>query len=456
MPHGSCLSLSLLLGAGIAVSVPTQPVLYDGTGSPASVGFSLLPGSAAAGFQFDTPNAGELTIDTRAASGFLASEVANYEIPRCSGDTDVDDDYDADDANAFIAGVDLGSVAFHRVPPLSPSPSDAFDLGVILNDAADDACLIDPIEIVAGYTIEFAIKLLPGNEQTRVIVFEDVDDNPPDQLRPGTEGGFIQLFFEGEGADATVTINESTPENEVVIPAGDFDFSGFVTVQLLRRPADLPLFPRVYDTELPELYIDGERINPALPLFDPFDNPLNGIGLGKSPTQPDELLRFGDFSTLHASHAAIDFVNIIPGPTTVTELGACCLGAGVCESVTEPDCATQGGTFTADSGCSPAQSGDLNGCLEGACCLPDAACEIATGERECILTIGGVFQGVGTDCETVECTVLVPCCVDFGGGFTQCFELASEADCLSGTDDTFGFPGVVVDECGVFGECTIP
>ncbi|MEM1167463.1 MAG: hypothetical protein AAGI30_14395 [Planctomycetota bacterium] len=445
---------------GLTTPMSAQSLLYDGAGAPEAAGYQVSASTDSAGFQFDAPNTGELLLDTRTVSGFTQGTFAVYQALLCTADTDDDDDYDIDDAHAVIDAVDSGSPAFNRV---APNSVDAFDLGIILDEASNDVCLGTTVEITGGYTVEFGLKLLPGNEEMRIAVLEDVVDNPPDFLSVGTAGGFIELIFEGSGDSVSITINDSVVEHNIIrIPEGTFDFSDFVTVRLLRRPTDFPFFPKFYDAELPELYIDGQRINPTVPIFDLFDVPTNGlVVIPKLANDPDELVQFGDTSSSAASHAAFDFFNIIPGQTAATELGACCLPVDQCVSVTEAECDSQGGSFTPDSGCFPEQGAELFGCLTGACCLLDNTCT-DIGSAELCGAIGGQFQGIDTDCATTECPEIVACCLLFAPGDPFCTLELTREECLAGdlTRVFDGFPIFADDssisDCAVEGElCTI-
>ncbi len=94
--------------------------------------------------------------------------------------------------------------------------------------------------------------------------------------------------------------------------------------------------------------------------------------------------------------------------TPVGATGACCLPDGSCvDGVDAGSCATLGGTY----------QGDGTDCLTtncpqptGACCLPDGSCLSLNG-MDCA-TMGGTFQGPGTDCGTTDCPVVLTPYVD--------------------------------------------
>lgn len=64
MPSPYLAALSALV-VGTSSSLSSQSLLYNGIGSPEGSVGSLSTSSAEVGFRFDTPNAGELLIDTR-------------------------------------------------------------------------------------------------------------------------------------------------------------------------------------------------------------------------------------------------------------------------------------------------------------------------------------------------------------------------------------------------------
>lgn len=87
-----------------------------------------------------------------------------------------------------------------------------------------------------------------------------------------------------------------------------------------------------------------------------------------------------------------------------------------------------------------------------ACCMPDGSCQSLT-PSDCVAA-GGVAQGSGTDCGSVNCPVPEQaCCFEATGG---CLDL-TEADCLSAG----GIPGGAGTSCATFvcfpvGACCLP
>lgn len=85
-------------------------------------------------------------------------------------------------------------------------------------------------------------------------------------------------------------------------------------------------------------------------------------------------------------------------------IGACCLMGGICqEDQTEIECNGNGGTFQG-----PGSVCDPNPCLQppGACCLPDGSCQFLDSAA-CSLA-NGDFQGTDILCQDVTCPV--SCC----------------------------------------------
>lgn len=95
---------------------------------------------------------------------------------------------------------------------------------------------------------------------------------------------------------------------------------------------------------------------------------------------------------------------------TTCASGACCVG-GVCSiALDEVSCIIGGGVYLgAGSACTP------DACY-GACCLCAAVCVEVTNAAACSSQFGGVFQGLGTTCESGAClpTAVGACCVSGG------------------------------------------
>jgi hypothetical protein len=129
--------------------------------------------------------------------------------------------------------------------------------------------------------------------------------------------------------------------------------------------------------------------------------------------------------------------------------GACCLPNGDCIDGLQSECATLGGEFQgAGTECATVN------CPQpafGACCFPDASCQEMI-EPDCI-DAGGDFQGDQTDCATVECP-LAPgaCCIG-----ADCFDFLTEPECISFGGFWQG-PGSLCAniDCSAEGACCIP
>ena len=92
---------------------------------------------------------------------------------------------------------------------------------------------------------------------------------------------------------------------------------------------------------------------------------------------------------------------------------ACCFPDGSCSVILPADCAAQGGVFQG-----PGTTCATVNCplppLEGACCYPSGACTSFMTRAECEGG-GGIYQGDGTDCSTVSCpTPTGACCFASG------------------------------------------
>ncbi len=83
-------------------------------------------------------------------------------------------------------------------------------------------------------------------------------------------------------------------------------------------------------------------------------------------------------------------------------VGACCFPDGSCGFATAADCATAGGVFSGvGTNCQP----NLCPPPTGACCLPDGSC-VEDTEGNCIAA-DGLYQGNFTDCGSASCDVVL-------------------------------------------------
>ncbi|NNF44231.1 MAG: hypothetical protein HKN62_14540, partial [Phycisphaerales bacterium] len=108
-----------------------------------------------------------------------------------------------------------------------------------------------------------------------------------------------------------------------------------------------------------------------------------------------------------------------PCPDIGPVAGACCLPAGGCDGpVTPGTCTSLGGTFQGPG--SDCVTADCDVKLTGACCLNDGTC-VETTDAGC----AGIYQGDGTDCLSVSCPQPGACClvdgscvlsIEVGGG----------------------------------------
>lgn len=91
---------------------------------------------------------------------------------------------------------------------------------------------------------------------------------------------------------------------------------------------------------------------------------------------------------------------------------------------------------------------DWGPCVTGACCLGDGTCNLVTGASSCDAQ-GGVYQGDGTDCDSVNCPQPGACCLTDG----TCMELTL-TNCTAAGGVLQG-PGII---CNIFicGACCLP
>jgi len=139
---------------------------------------------------------------------------------------------------------------------------------------------------------------------------------------------------------------------------------------------------------------------------------------------------------------------------TVDVPGACCFPDGSCLVVTFGECVTLGGTFQGDgTDCSV-------GCLvtTGACCFENGSCVQVDTAADCA-TLGGVFLGKGTDCSGGCPSFAGACCLPDG----SCIVADGPQDCAAqggtfqgtGTGCPAGCPVLTGACCFEDGSCTI-
>ncbi len=121
------------------------------------------------------------------------------------------------------------------------------------------------------------------------------------------------------------------------------------------------------------------------------------VVVGNESTFPTAL-RFDTHEVSQANRRPVLTIQFTsPLPT-----GACCLDGGVCVETDATTCASLGGFYQGDgTDCSP------NPCPQptGACCLGDGTCILATHD-DC-MAMGGMFVGPGTDCDPNPCQLVL-------------------------------------------------
>jgi len=96
--------------------------------------------------------------------------------------------------------------------------------------------------------------------------------------------------------------------------------------------------------------------------------------------------------------------------------GSCCLlnpdGSSSCQILTSATCILAGGLW---AGGNPCNQVDCNIIIPGACCLTDLSCLDNLIENTCVSVLGGIFQGINTDCATIgSCPTSGACCFPTG------------------------------------------
>jgi len=106
------------------------------------------------------------------------------------------------------------------------------------------------------------------------------------------------------------------------------------------------------------------------------------------------------------------------------DTGACCLANGACLDITQEACTVVGGEHQAETSCEP------NPCPQppttGACCKSDGSCEDNVTATNCTLD-GGLYQGNGSDCASVDCAQTGACCLPNG----SCQDNVIETACMA-------------------------
>lgn len=136
-------------------------------------------------------------------------------------------------------------------------------------------------------------------------------------------------------------------------------------------------------------------------------------------------------------------------PTTCTQnVGACCVGDGLCFEISQADCLSLDGIFNGvDTSCANFT------CATGACCLPDGSCTDGLFQSNCETNLNGLYLGDGTVCGSAPCPeVPQACCFPNGG----CLNIAPSACIGAG-----GTPGGIGTNCANFncnplGACCLP
>jgi hypothetical protein len=84
-------------------------------------------------------------------------------------------------------------------------------------------------------------------------------------------------------------------------------------------------------------------------------------------------------------------------PSNPNATGACCLGDGTCQVLTQSNCTAQGGVFAGQN----VTCASANCPQPGACCFANNTC--TTALPAACLAQGGVFRGAGSSCGSVNC-----------------------------------------------------
>ena len=96
-------------------------------------------------------------------------------------------------------------------------------------------------------------------------------------------------------------------------------------------------------------------------------------------------------------------------------VGACCTdNYGCVLALGQSECDSLNGFYLGDS-----TTCDSNNCGQfalGACCMPDGSCMDSISADDCMYAFGGLWQGIGTSCATVDCLPQGACCVEHGLG----------------------------------------
>jgi hypothetical protein len=297
-------------------------------------------------------------------------------------------------------------------------------------------------------TTAWSVLVWEGTPQTGTLVASYSSDGtilPHIQLGPGTQGVNVQFM-----------IDPQDPEQIIINDNGTHTFSVGYRVDHHNSQTSNPCFvgPPTCCNAFPCTDVSG--------LASASGNWLKGINCGPLGCPPNG--GWSSFQGLAVGcrpsgdwviRATWSSVSCQPG------VGACCMPNGSCQTLTETDCAAQGGVFQgAGSSCStancPIPTGACcfstgtclalsqtncnaaggtwlgagvscasgNTCPTGACCLPNGTCTPGMTGAAC-LSQGGVFRGAGSTCAGANCPQPTgACCLSNG----NCLVL-TQSDC---------------------------
>ena len=275
--------------------------------------------------------------------------------------------------NTCGAGPDLFAGTNNRNPPKARRALLAFDI----------AGNIPPGSVINNVTLTVTLNLTPDIQQVTMTLHpltRDWGEGTVDCTGSGVGGGGGGGGAPAHSGDATWLSAEHmlTPWSTA---GGDFGPASSST--LATNQAGQPI---IWDS------VSNQGMITDVQSW--LDSPGSNFGwavLGKE-SGPATARRFGSRESLTPPVLTIDF-------TPPASVEACCFANGDCALLTASSCTGQGGTPDSNnSSCSP------NSCSQpiGACCNQDESCSETVSRDVCEIA-GGIFQGEGSLCASVEC-----------------------------------------------------
>ena len=244
-------------------------------------------------------------------------------------------------------------------------------------------------------TTEWTIQVYDGTPGTGILVAEFSSDGtilPHIQLPPGTSGVNLQLIVDPGDPDQIYIYNDS----------GTNTISFGFRIDKHNNQTSDPCFtpPPTSSNAFPATDTSG--------VASPSGNWLRAIDCGPFGCRAG----WSRFNQLGACEPSGDWVMRMTWSSADCQpgIGACCLPDGSCQMLIETDCTSLGGSFQGDG----TDCGSTN-CAQApqACCFPATGGCLDLTPDDCVLA-NGIPGGTGTTCATHICFPIGACCLPDG------------------------------------------